>query len=208
MQLDAYGETEIWGEIVINSSNMEKKVIYIEGTSETDNGSLRNAFSKLFEKELKGNMPQVIMGDGKEQTIDKFLTKPLTANEQRYLLIDSDQLLVDNKRQIIVRKIKERNVNKKVDKIDDKIFFMVQEAEAWLLSQPEILNKVGLKTKSIPKCPACEITKPSNVLEDVYRKSGKQYHKVIEFVKVFTLLDTHQLKKDFVEFDSLIKTLT
>ena len=186
---------------------MEKRVIYIEGTSETDNGSLRNAFSKLFEKELKGKMPQVIMGDGIEQTIDKFLTKPMVPNEHRYLLIDSDQPLDDNAKRIIVGKIKNRDVNKKIEATEDNVFFMVQEAEAWILSQPNVLKLMGLKTSSVPKCPASEICKPSNVLADVYRKSGKRYHKVSEFVKVFTLLDTQQLKRDFVEFRLLIETL-
>lgn len=186
---------------------MGKKVIYIEGTSETDNGSLRNAFSKLFEKELKGKMPQVIMGDGKEQTIDKFLTKPLTANEHRYLLVDSDQPLVNNAKQSIVSSIKDRDVNKKIEATEDNVFFMVQEAEAWIMSQPNVLKSVGLKTNSVPRCPAREINKPSNVLAEVYRKSGKQYHKVSGFVKIFTLLDTQQLKNDFEEFRLLMETL-
>lgn len=186
---------------------MEKKVIYIEGTSETDNGSLRNAFSKLLEKELKGKMPQVIMGDGIEQTIDKFLTKPLAPNEHRFLLIDSDQPLGNDAKLTIVSRIQAREVNKKIEATVGNVFFMVQEAEAWILSQPNVLKSVGLKANLVPKCPASVISKPSNVLADVYRKSGKQYHKVSEFVKVFTLLDTQQLKKDFEEFDLLIKIL-
>ena len=186
---------------------MEKKVIYIEGTSDTDNGNLRTAFSKLFEKELKGRMPQVIMGDGKEQTIDKFLTKPLAANERRFLLIDSDQPLLDDTKQRLIKEIKDRKVNKKLDATAENVYYMVQEAEAWILSQPDILQYVGFKVSSVPKCHASEISKPSLVLSDVYRKSGKHYHKVSEFVKVFPLLDTTMLKKDFKEFDSLIDAL-
>ena len=102
---------------------MEKKVIYIEGTSETDNGSLRNAFSRLLEKELKGKMPQVIMGDGIEQTIDKFLTKPLAPNEHRFLLIDSDQPLVNDAKLTIVSRIQAREVNKKIEATIGNVFF-------------------------------------------------------------------------------------
>ena len=182
-------------------------MIYVEGTSDTDNGSLRTAFSKLFEKELKGRMPQVIMGDGKEQTIDKFLTKPLVANERRFLLIDSDQPLSDDTKQRLVMEIKDRKVNIKQNATTKNVYYMVQEAEAWILSQPNILQNAGLRVSSAPKCHAAEISKPSLVLSDIYRKSGKQYHKVCEFVKVFPLLDTIQLKKDFEEFDSLIDAL-
>ena len=186
---------------------MKKKVIYIEGTSETDNGSLRNAFSALFEKELKGGMPHVIMGDGKEQTIEKFLSKPLVADEHRYLLIDSDQPLLDDTKQKILKEIRDRKVNKKIEPTENNVFFMVQEVEAWILSQPNVLKLVGIKTDSVPQCHAGSISKPSNVLSDVYRKSGKQYHKVRDFVRVFTLLDTQQLKKDFEEFRLFIETL-
>lgn len=186
---------------------MDKTVIYIEGTSDTDNGNLRNAFSKLFEKELKGRMPQIIMGDGKDQTIDKFLTKPLMTNECRYLLIDSDQPLAQKTKQRIVDEIKARDVNKKHEASVENVFFMVQEAEAWILSQPGILKRAGIKTASIPKCHASEVNKPSVELTSLYRKSGKRYHKVSEFVKIFPMLDTQQLKKDFVEFKLLIGTL-
>lgn len=186
---------------------MEKKVIYIEGTSETDNGSLRNAFSRLLEKELKGKMPQVIMGDGKEQTIDKFLTKPMANNERRLLLIDSDQPLTADTKQRLVKDISNRDVNKNLFATTANVFFMVQEAEAWILSQPDVLKSVGLKKSFAPKCHASEISKPSLVLSDIDRKSGKQYHKVCEFVKVFPLLDTLQLKKDFEEFYSLIDAM-
>ena len=182
-------------------------MIYVEGTSDTDNGSLRTAFSRLLEKELKGRMPQVIMGDGKEQTIDKFLTKPLVANERRFLLIDSDQPLSDDTKQRLVKEIKDRKVNIKQDATTENVYYMVQEAEAWVLSQPSILQCAGLKINSAPKCHASEISKPSLLLSEIYRKSGKQYHKVCEFVKIFPLLNTLQLKKDFEEFNSLIDAL-
>ena len=56
------------------------KRIYIEGEK---NSSLRMAFSKLFEQELKGNMPQIILGEGINQTVDKFRTSPLVKDEER-----------------------------------------------------------------------------------------------------------------------------
>lgn len=45
------------------------KTLYIEGT-ETDNGNLRKPFH-FFWKELSGNMPRIIMGDGLQQKNSK-----------------------------------------------------------------------------------------------------------------------------------------
>lgn len=152
-------------------------------------------------------MPHVIMGDGKEQTIDKFLTKPLALNEHRFLLIDSDQRMDSLTKQKLVEQIKKRDNKKRLEPSTENVFFMVQEAEAWILSQSEILKRMGLKANITQKCHASEIEKPSMVLFDIYRKSGGQYHKVREFVKVLPMLDTNQLKNEFEEFDSLISAL-
>ena len=99
------------------------------------------AFSKLFEQELKGNMPQIILGDGKNQTIDKFRTSPLVKGEERYLLVDSDEKITD-KADVVERvngKCKQKNC--KIEATEDNTFFMEQEVEAWILSQPEALKK-------------------------------------------------------------------
>ena len=39
------------------------------------------------------------------------------------------------------------------------------------------------------------------------KKSGKEYHKVKEFVKVFPKLDTSKLKIKFNEFEELIEKI-
>ena len=72
---------EILAVIVINDIEIiAMKRIYIEGEN---NSGIRMAFSKLFEQELKGNMPQIILGDGINKTIDKFRTSPLIKGEER-----------------------------------------------------------------------------------------------------------------------------
>ena len=63
------------------------KKLYIEGDNNPD---LRMAFSKLLEQELKNGMPKIVMGEGKSQTIQKFMTAPKKENEERFLLVDSD----------------------------------------------------------------------------------------------------------------------
>jgi len=184
-----------------------KKTLYIEGTTDLDNGNLRKAFSLLLEKELKGNMPQIIMGDGISQTVDKFMTKPLLPNEKRYLLIDADRFINNNDRRDIIDQYN-KSINKPKQTLDlYNTFFMIQEAEAWILSQPEVLEENKVSTAKLPKKNVMEIDKPSEVLSTLYKKSQKEYHKVSEFVKVFPKLDPTKLKAYFSDFDRLIANL-
>lgn len=185
----------------------EKKVLYIEGTADLDNGSLRKAFAALLEQELKGRMPQIIMGDGISQTIDKFMSKPLLPNERRLLLVDADQLLTEKGRAAIMKAHNDAKPNRKQSLKKENTYFMVQEAEAWILSQPDVLEAARVSTSSLPKKNVMEITKPSEELARLYKKSDKCYHKVTEFVKVFPKLDSQKLRTYFEEYDRLIKTL-
>lgn len=184
-----------------------KKTLYIEGTTDLDNGNLRKAFSLLLEKDLKGTMPQIIMGDGISQTIDKFMTKPLLPNEKRYLLIDADRFLTDGDREGIISQYNTLIKKPKQTLGLDNTFFMIQEAEAWILSQPDILEDFKISTAKLPKKNVMEIEKPSEVLSRLYKSSQKEYHKVSEFVKVFPKLDTDKLKGYFSDYNRLIFTL-
>lgn len=184
-----------------------KKVIFIEGTTSQENGSLRKSFNQLLSKELKGSMPQIVMGDGKTQTIDKFHTRPVSSDEVRFLLVDSDKPLSD--KQVLVDELNSQRApeQRKVTATCENTFFMVQEAEAWIMSQPDVLKQQKIKTELLPKQDIQSVSDPSDVLADVYKKSGKEYHKVKEFVKVFSKLDTSKLKTKFSEFDELIKKI-
>lgn len=184
-----------------------KKTLYIEGTSDLDNGNLRKAFSSLLEKELKRNMPQIIMGDGITQVIDKFMTKPLQPNEKRFLLVDADTLLTEDNRMTIMAGYNNKKPVCRQLLNKDNTFFMVQEAEAWILSQPDILEDADVSTASLPKRNVMEIAKPSGELARLYRKNNKKYHKVSEFVKVFPRLDSSRLRVYFAEYNRLIEAL-
>ena len=106
-----------------------------------------------------------------------------------------------------MKKYNDGKTNRKKSMEKENTFFMVQEAEAWILSQPDILEKAGISTTSLPKRNVMEITKPSEELARLYKGSKKEYHKVIEFVKVFPLLDSQKLKTYFAEYDRLIVAL-
>lgn len=181
------------------------KVIYIEGTQDMDNGDLRKAFARLFEKELKGCMPRVIMGNGKGQTVDKFHSTPLGPDETRYLLVDSDAPVKDKRE--VCNYFNERKNNRKADCTSDNTFLMIQEAEAWILSQPEVLKEHKISVKRLPQRNVMEISDPSDLMAELYKDSGKEYHKVRDFSRVFPDLNTQALKSYFSEFEDLIASL-
>ena len=182
-----------------------RKVVYIEGTQDLDNGDLRLAFAKLFEKELKGRMPRIVMGNGKGQTVDKFQSTPLSADETRYLLVDSDAP-VDNKG-AVCQQYNEQKPNLKLECTPVNTYLMIQEAEAWILSQPDVLKRFKIKVNKLPKRNVMEIADPSDLMADMYKDSGKEYHKVRDFSRVFPELDTKALKEYFPEFRGLMEVL-
>lgn len=182
------------------------KVIYIEGIRDLDNGDLRKAFAKVLKKELKENMPRIIMGNGKNQTIDKFHSTPLSRDENRFLLVDSDGP-VNDKLEVCI-KYNQQKPNRKQDCTMMNTFLMIQEAEAWLLSQPEVLNRHRVNTDKLPKRNVMEIDSPSDKLAELFRNSGLEYHKVRDCSQLLPDLDTDALKDYFPEFRNLIEALS
>lgn len=182
------------------------KRLYIEGSANTANGNLRVAFSKLLEKELKGNMPRIVMGDSKYHTIESFFTESTDSKEERFLLIDSDEP-TPNKYQICDKYNKTHKSKQNIDSSINNTFLMIQEAEAWLLSQPEVLVQAGIDMSKFNCLNVESIKDPSDKLSDLYKKSGKTYNKVREFAKIFPKLDTKKLKQTCSEFKALIDAL-
>lgn len=184
------------------------KEIYIEGTQDLDNGDLRLAFAKLFEKELKGKMPRIVMGNGKGQTVDKFQSTPLQEGEDRYVLVDSDAPVGEKDKENICQHYNEQKPNLKQPCTTANTYLMIQEAEAWILSQPEVLKRFKIKTNRLPSKNVMDIPDPSDLMANMYKDSGKEYHKVRDFSRVFPELDTKILKEFFPEFKSLIEVLS
>lgn len=187
-----------------------KKILVIEGTTDDNNGNLRVAFSKLLfqEEQLKGRMPQIIMGDGKNDAIAKFHHHPLrSADSFFFLLVDLDEAYVEEKEKYI-KKLKNGNLRKFYCE-NDNTYFMVQEMEAWILSQPEILEQY-YKIKVVNKLRgvnAALISNPSDFLKQlVGKQSGymKSYHKVKDCVKLLPMLDLKKLRKEFEEVDAFL----
>lgn len=180
-------------------------VIYIEGTQDLDNGDLRKAFARLFEKELRGRMPKIVMGNGKWQTVEKFLLTPIKTGEARYLLVDSDALIVN--KPDICSQFNVKVTHPKHICSESNTYLMIQEAEAWILSQPAVLMRRGVKISRLPKKNVMDIANPSDLIAEMYKDSGKEYHKVRDFCMLLPDLDTDALKSYFSEFKELLASL-
>ena len=182
-----------------NRNKNDSKGLFIEGETSEAIASLRQGFNKLFNQSLSGKMPKIYMGDGITTTIRKF--KNNTRNGISFLLIDLDDL--------------EENKDSKIQELalkdhSDNVFWMVQEMEAWFLSQPAVIDEIygkGISNKITSKR-AQLFEKPSMELARITAGSRKgKYQKVAHAVELLEKLDARQLRIDFPEFDALIKRL-
>lgn len=175
------------------------KALFIEGERSEAIASLRQGFNKLFSQLLEGNMPKIYMGDGITITIKRF--KNNKRDGISFILIDLDTDI--------------ENLESRIDKLDlsnhtDNVFWMVQEMEAWFLSQPDVIDKLyGKNTSSkLTKKKAQLFKKPSTSLMDLTKstKRGK-YNKVRDAVDFLENLNAERLKIDFPQFKKLIERL-
>jgi hypothetical protein len=138
-------------------------------------------------------MPKIILGNGIMQTIDKFTH----SKDKKSLLIDLDGDVKTKS-----NRLKEFNLS------ENNTFFMVQEMEAWFLSQPDILDDFYKSKLRIPNKKACDIAEPANELMKITKNTvKKEYHKVRHAVELLGRLKTDKLKDDFPDFKNLIDFL-
>ena len=126
--------------------------------------------------------------------------------EVRFLLVDSDAPVEDKAE--VCADYNAKKANRKVDCTEQNTYLMIQEAEAWLLSQPDVLKRHKVSVAKLPKRNVMEISDPSDKLAELYKDSGMEYHKVRDFSRVFPDLDTNSLKEYFSEFKNLITGLS
>jgi hypothetical protein len=182
-----------------------KSILFVEGEPHTPNGDLRQGLSKLLEQKLKGKLPKMILGGGKSQTIKKFKTNKLKA-QQFLLLIDLDKPEEYLKSDLEANELSEYSEN---------IFYMVQEMENWFLSQPDILDRFYGKdnngkfvSQKLPKKKAIEIAHPDEEPQRLTKNTKRgEYHKIKHAVELLKLLDCTKLENEFSEFKRLIEKL-
>ena len=179
------------------------KRIYIEGKNNTE---IRSSFVGLLQKELSGTMPKVVMGNGISETVSKFRSAPLEMGEERLLVVDSDEKITD--RDNLVKRINAKCNQKNcvVEATPENTFFMEQEVEAWILSQPDALKERKI-FEGLPLSNITSISKPSEKLAEIYKKNCRTYNKTKEFSAVFKYIDSAKLKSYSPEYKALIEKL-
>ena len=177
---------------------MVNKVLYIEGTKDDTNGNLREGFRILLEQKLKGNMPRLVMGNGKEETMSYFENERLNAKyTHRHVIVDSDAAESDKNREGREKK-------------SPALFLMVQEMEAWFLSQPQILDECfGIAvSKKIPAGEVVSINDPSDKLQQWTKDCKMPYHKVHHGVALLKKLKLSELENKFPDVKRLVSVLS
>jgi Domain of unknown function (DUF4276) len=183
---------------------MVGKQLFIEGAVEDKNGGLKEGFSFLLSQKLKNQMPRLVMGNSKLNTIDVFLNtryRNRHKEETRLLLIDLDT-------QPTSEAITKDLLVHELTSSSNVVFYMVQEMEAWFLSQPQILDehfKVEV-SKRIPQKHPTLHSKPCEILQGAL-PSGKHYHKVRDAVSLLKKLELDQLMNDFTDVKNLVDEL-
>ncbi len=186
----------------------KKTILFIEGEPNSPNGDLRQGLAKLLEKKLKGSLPKMILGGGKTQTIDKFLNNKLQA-DKCLLLVD-----LDGSESFRGMDLKQH----KLESEAEKVFYMIQEMEAWFLSQPEILDQFfGLDrsgkavSEKISRRKSHEIPNPKEELIKITqnpREGGRGKYKIIKpAVELLKLLDADKLMDDSADFKKMVKRI-
>lgn len=171
--------------------------IFCEGDA-----GLRQGFSSLF-NQVKGNNVKLsfIACGGKDHAVTKF-KGGRKGNTNKILLIDLDG--AENTKN---EKLNSMGLEPKV------VFFMVQEMEAWFLSQHEVLDKHYSKEVSehLPKKHAKDIATPSSVLKEMVAKhatgANKEYHKVKDAAMLLQKIDIRRLRNDFTDVENLVVAL-
>ncbi len=175
------------------------KILFVEGTRDLSNGDLRRGFHKLLKQVLEGRMPRLVMGDSASRTIDKFRNN--RTGHEALLLIDLDNH--PEQRSAVLSSLE-------LQPHSSRSFFMVQEMEAWFLSQGQALDQFygkDFSSKVVSKLPRA-ISKPSQKLMQITRNSDKgKYHKVRHGSLLLELLDAQKLRRDFPESDRLVRAI-
>ena len=175
---------------------------------------LRESFYSIFSQLLSPNKFNIRIkkGSSNKQTV-RFFKKKIIEKKKSLLLIDLDG--------------KKNEKNNRITDFDltdysENVFFMVQEMEAWIISQ---INKIDehYKNRFIRKHEEIklsehekirnkhpeEITKPSTVLKEILGKYfktksniKKKYGKLKDGADLLSILDAGKLKDTFADFNS------
>jgi len=181
----------------------------------------RESFRKLLNQlNINQNFKIIIENrGGYPHTIQSFKNN-LQKNPNSLLLIDLDKPPTERESQIAAFDLQ---------KEQEKVFFMVQKMEAWILSQPEKIEECYKHLKRVkPEQSISEdnllkdkhpesVYQPDNVLNTIlqryfeYEKQGKikkkKYGKLKDAPDLLEKLEGEKLKKNFQDVQSLYTTV-
>ena len=179
---------------------------------------LRESFYNIMSQLISPNKFNISIkqGSGNKQTI-KFFKSRIQKQKNSILLIDLD----DKK-----NKKKQKLIDFELNDYDGNVFFMVQEMEAWIISQIDkvdlyyegkfLRKKINTKLsddENISLKHPEEIVKPSKILKIILgryfsytmnKKRNKKYSKLKDGADLLSILDADELKKTFSDFNDLI----
>jgi len=184
----------------------------------------RESFHSLLSQSINSEKFRLIVvpGGGYTSAI-KLFKSALEKGENSLLLIDLDKQ--KDKREERMKELELEN-----ERYADRTYFMIQEMEAWILSQPEIIEKCfkslerlipeeELKNYSEIKGEKPEeIVKPSKVLETLIAKyfkekkrgneKKKKYNKLRDGADLLELLVLSKLEIAFADVKNLVKNIS
>jgi len=205
---------------------MVEVTIFVEGGNLNNQGSnvpLREGFSKLLMSGLKKKNFKLnidLRGPNK-QTIKDFKNNPADI----LILLDLDA--PESERENKLAKFD-------LDEAPGKVFFMIQAMEAWILSQPDILDKYITETYSksgrkrtgdniedddiLKNKQAQNIEKPDEKLHTLlgryfyYKKNNekkkpKYKSKITDGAAMLELLNINELSNQFIDVKNLLNTI-
>jgi hypothetical protein len=178
-----------------------KKILFIEGAT----ADLRQGFAKLLEKKIPGQMPRIILGEGKTQTITKFLKNQVDADFS-FVLIDLDRPEKERGQDLVDHDLSEHS---------GEVFYMIQEMETWFIAQPEVLDEFYGSDKNrkkvsekLSKQPPAVIADPKAELKKATKDSKRgQYHEIKHSVELLKRLNADILELNSIDFQRLIESL-
>ena len=181
-----------------------RKILFIEGATNSPNGDLRAGFEKLLSKKLN-KLPKIKLAGGKSITINLFLKNNFAG--EALVLIDLDNNEENRNKDLHTYSLYNHKAN---------VFYMIQEMESWFLSQPEVLDSffgastTGKKvSERMSKKHPSAIEKPKEELKRITQTLNKreQYQSIKHAERLLELLDAAKLETDFPDFKRLIEKL-
>lgn len=175
---------------------MVKTVVYIEGSSSKVNGDLRKGFRTLLSKKVASEKFQIIPCNDKHSAVRMFNKDK---SNKKVVVTDLDKH--ENFREQEVESLGLKNQ-------DEGCFFMVQEMEAWFLSQPEICKLVFGNQFPNFTGDAKNVENPSKKLKEMTAYKKHPYHKVKHATDLLENLNIDELENNFPDVKRLVETLS